>query len=66
MIEPSLLTADELKWLNGYHAEVQKNLLPLLEKTDPKAVAFLKKATAPIQRAVPAPSKAKTIKGSFL
>jgi len=65
MVEPSLLTADEMKWLNSYHAEVQKNLLPLLEKSDPKAVAFLKKATAPIQKAAPAPS-ARRIKLLFL
>jgi len=63
MIEPSLLTADELKWLNDYHAEVQKNLLPLLEK-DPKATAFLKKATAPIQKV--AAFKVQKIKGCFL
>jgi len=50
LINADLLTTDELKWLNDYHAEVQKNLLPLLEKTDPKAAAFLKKATAPIQK----------------
>ena len=60
MIQPSLLTADELKWLNEYHATVEKNLLPLLAK-DAKAVAFLKKATAPIQK--PAPLKLQKIKG---
>lgn len=50
LIEPALLSNDELKWLNDYHAEVQKNLLPLLEKTDAKAADFLKAATAPIHK----------------
>ena len=64
MVEPSLLTADELKWLNSYHAEVQQKLLPLLEK-DPRAIAYLKKATAPIQKAAQTPSQTQRIKGSF-
>jgi Xaa-Pro aminopeptidase len=64
MVDPSLLTADELKWLNDYHAEVHKNLQPLLEKADPKASAFLKKATAPLQKATP--FQARKIKGCFL
>jgi len=54
LVVPSLLTADELKWLNDYHADVQKNLLPLLtKKTDQNVVAFLKQATAPIQKDPP-------------
>lgn len=60
LIEPSLLTDAELAWLNSYHAEVQKNLLPLLEKKDPRAAAFLKEATAPIQR-TPPPRKIKML-----
>ncbi len=66
LIEPALLTADELKWLNGYHAEVRKNLLPRLEKLDPKAAAFLKKATEPLQKPAGPQSKVQKIKGFFL
>jgi Xaa-Pro aminopeptidase len=29
-IEPSLLRADEVAWLNGYHAEVLRRLAPLV------------------------------------
>ena len=58
LVDPTLLTAKELKWLNDYHAEVQKNLLPLLEKKDPRAAAFLKKATAPIKKPPPQVKKA--------
>ena len=65
LIDSALLTADELKWLNDYHAGVQKNLQPLLDKVDPKAAAFLKKATAPIQKDPP-PFKIQKIKGCFL
>lgn len=64
LIEPSLLTADELKWLNDYHAEVRKNILPLLEKVDAKAAAFLRQATEPL--APPQPPKSSRINGFFL
>ncbi|SDA92620.1 Xaa-Pro aminopeptidase [Pseudomonas sp. NFACC15-1] len=30
-LEPSLLTQDEKDWFNGYHAEVQRRLSPLLD-----------------------------------
>lgn len=50
LVDPALLTDDELKWLNDYHAEVKKNLLPRLQSIDPKAAAFLKKATQKITR----------------
>jgi Xaa-Pro aminopeptidase len=66
LIDPNLLTADELKWLNDYHAEVQKNLLPILEKQDPKTADWLKKAAAPIQKAGPAPSQKRKFGGFFL
>jgi Xaa-Pro aminopeptidase len=66
LVEPALLTADELKWLNDYHAEVRKNLLPRLEKIDPRAAAFLKKATEPLQKPVSQPSNIQKIKGFFL
>jgi Xaa-Pro aminopeptidase len=66
LIEPSLLTDDELKWLNDYHAEVRKNLLPQLEKTDPPAAAFLIQATDPIKKNLPPPSNSRKIGGFFL
>lgn len=50
MIEPSLFTDAELKWLNDYHAEVRKLILPLVEKKDAKAAAFLIQATEPIYK----------------
>ena len=61
----AIVAFNELKWLNDYHAEVQKNLLPLLAK-DPKAATFLKTATTPIQKAVPVPSNTRKFKGFFL
>jgi Xaa-Pro aminopeptidase len=65
LIEPSLLTDDELKWLNDYHAEVRKQILPLLtEKSDSKAIAFLKASTEPIHKHQP--PKARKINGFFL
>ncbi|MCK4944967.1 MAG: aminopeptidase P family N-terminal domain-containing protein [Alphaproteobacteria bacterium] len=48
LIKKSLLDKDELKWLNDYHSEVRKTLLPLLEKVDSKAAAFLIEATEPV------------------
>lgn len=65
LVEPSLLTAAELKWLNDYHAEVARNLAPLLGN-DPAAAAFLKKATAPIEAGTATPAKKPNIKGLLL
>jgi Xaa-Pro aminopeptidase len=50
LVEPALLTPEELKWLNDYHAEVRNTLKPLLDKVDPKASEFLVKATQPISK----------------
>ncbi|TAL27637.1 MAG: aminopeptidase P family protein [Alphaproteobacteria bacterium] len=58
LIEPSLLTKEELNWLNDYHAEVKKNILPLLNG-DAKAAAFLEKATEPLQHGNPKPKMPK-------
>lgn len=66
LIEPALMSEDELTWLNNYHAEVARTLLPLVEKVDAKAAAFLKQATSPINKpAAPAANKRK-INGFFL
>jgi Xaa-Pro aminopeptidase len=34
LIEPSLLTEEEIRWLNDYHARVLKEIGPLLEGAD--------------------------------
>ena len=45
LIEPDLLTAAELDWLNAYHARVLDEVGPAL---DGERLAWLEKATAPI------------------
>lgn len=45
LIEPSLLTSDELAWLNAYHAAVRDVIGP---EVDPQTRAWLETATAPI------------------
>jgi Xaa-Pro aminopeptidase len=45
LVEPKLLSADEKKWLNDYHARVRKVLSPLLGAEDRR---WLAKATAPV------------------
>lgn len=46
LIDPGLLTRDELAWLNAYHAEVRRKIEPLLKGRDK---AWLRQATAPIR-----------------
>lgn len=65
LIEPALMTQDELSWLNNYHEQIAHTLLPLLEKTDAKAAAFLKQATAPISKPGAPAAKSKKINGFF-
>jgi Xaa-Pro aminopeptidase len=43
LIEPKLLTEEERRWLDGYHATVRKCLSPLV---DAKTRSWLKGATA--------------------
>ena len=45
LIDPSLLTREELAWLNAYHAAVRRKIGPLLKGRDR---AWLRQATAPI------------------
>ena len=45
LIVPELLTAEELDWLNGYHARVREELSPHLKGS---ALKWLKSATAPL------------------
>ena len=45
LVEPALMTAAEIRWLNGYHAEVRRLLSPGL---DPATLAWLTQATRPL------------------
>ena len=45
LIDPALLTRDELVWLNAYHAEVRRKIAPLLKGADR---SWLREATARI------------------
>jgi Xaa-Pro aminopeptidase len=47
LIDTSLLTKEEILWLNEYHQQVATKLGPLL-KDDAAALAYLKRETAPI------------------
>jgi Xaa-Pro aminopeptidase len=48
LVEASLMTRDELRWLDAYHARVAAALAPLV---DPDTRAWLGKATRPLGRA---------------
>jgi Xaa-Pro aminopeptidase len=47
LVVASLLTGEELAWLNDYHAKVFEKLSPLI--TDAAVQAWLEAATAPIE-----------------
>ncbi|CAI5711218.1 hypothetical protein KXD40_001507 [Peronospora effusa] len=47
LINVSLLTPEEIKWLNAYHKEVHDKLQPLL-KDDSEACAYLARETKPL------------------
>ena len=46
LILSHLMTREELRWLDDYHAETREKLLPLIDAPDVKA--WLRRATAPI------------------
>jgi Xaa-Pro aminopeptidase len=49
LIEPALLGADALEWLNQYHLRVREAIGPLLsDRGDGEALGWLRDATAPI------------------
>ncbi|GAA5914813.1 hypothetical protein JCM6882_007280 [Rhodosporidiobolus microsporus] len=53
LLDPSLMSLDELEWLNAYHREVRDKVGPLLRETgDEDAVAWLERETQPVQLAV--------------
>jgi Xaa-Pro aminopeptidase len=45
LIDPALLTREELAWLNAYHAEVRRKIAPLVRNP---ARSWLRAATARI------------------
>ncbi len=45
LVEPSLLSADEIAWLDAYHARVREVISPLLDKA---TAAWLAEATKPV------------------
>jgi Xaa-Pro aminopeptidase len=47
LIEPALLSADEIAWLNAYHARVRESLMPLC---DSATAAWLADATRPLRQ----------------
>jgi Xaa-Pro aminopeptidase len=47
LIEPALLSADEIAWLNAYHARVRESLTPLC---DSATAAWLADATRPLRQ----------------
>lgn len=46
LVVPDLLTPEEVRWLNGYHAQVLTTLAPLV---DADTARWLQESTAPIQ-----------------
>jgi Xaa-Pro aminopeptidase len=48
LVDPALLDADEISWLDAYHARVREALTPLL---DAPTRDWLARATAPLKRA---------------
>ncbi len=45
LVEPKLLDAEEIAWLDAYHAEVRKRLSPYLDRSDRQ---WLAQATQPL------------------
>jgi len=48
LIDASIMTAEEIDWLNGYHARVRSTISPLV---DDKSAAWLERATQPLSSA---------------
>ena len=53
LIDPNMLTDDELHWLNAYHGWVRRNLSPLVSDA---AANWLEKATEPLVKNLPSAS----------
>ena len=50
LIDLSMLTDDELNWVNSYHAEVRTKLLAGMKEHFPQAVDYLMNNTEPLIR----------------
>ncbi|ETV94923.1 hypothetical protein H310_11569 [Aphanomyces invadans] len=48
-IDASVLTRDEIAWVDAYHAEVRAKLSPLLQDA-PSALAYLERETRPLEQ----------------
>ena len=48
LIDCSLLTSEEIVWINDYHALVRKDLIPLLKDQDLLALQWLIRETQPL------------------
>ena len=48
LLDVQIMTQDEIGWLDGYHREVYKNILPLMKTQYEKD--WLKKATDPVKK----------------
>jgi Xaa-Pro aminopeptidase len=46
LIDPALMSEDEIAWLDAYHARVAEKLMPLVE---PETRAWLEAATRPLR-----------------
>lgn len=53
LIDPTMMTDDELHWLNAYHGWVRRQLTPLVDDT---VAEWLARATEPMVRELPAAS----------
>ncbi|GAA5853198.1 hypothetical protein JCM8547_000238 [Rhodosporidiobolus lusitaniae] len=53
LLDPSLMSLDELEWLNNYHREVWEKVAPVLrEIQDEEALEWLERETKPVQMAL--------------
>lgn len=50
LVDSSIMTVEEIDWLNGYHARVRTTIAPLV---DPQTAAWLKDATQPLSSSTP-------------
>jgi Xaa-Pro aminopeptidase len=50
LMEQSMLSKDEVAWLDTYHARVRETLLPVMTKDFPEAVSYLIERTQPLSQ----------------
>lgn len=49
LLDLSLMTKDEMNWLNEYHKTVREKLLPTIQEMFPDVVDYLIEKTAPLE-----------------